>query len=223
MFFWLGIATFGGAAVVAIRWYFTRVDALGRVAPFPWLGVSLLIVLAGGLLAPSYLRARLEARLADAAGQLIGTEVEVECQSFGQAFVDTGAEFGFVPFGPDGVPERRALIKRNQCADLADYLGSNKVQPSFDHVVAVHTLTHEAIHMSGVTSEAETECMALQRDAEMARLLGAPSGGARALSVHYWQGVYPRMPEPYRSDACRPGGALDIRAPEAPWNAGRRV
>jgi hypothetical protein len=218
MLFWLGIATLVGALVVAIRWFFTRVDSLGRVAAFPWLGVGLLVLIAGGLLAPSFFRARLETRLEEAVGGLIGGTVEVECQSFGQAFVDTGAEFGYVPFGPDGVPERRTLIKRNQCADLSDYLSSDKLAPSFDQVVAVHTLTHEAIHMSGVTSEAETECIAIQRDAEMARLLGAPAGGSRALSVQYWEGVYPRMPEPYRSDGCRQGGALDVGAPEPPWS-----
>jgi hypothetical protein len=216
--FWLGIATLVGALVVAIRWFFTRVDALGRVASFPWFGVSLLVLLSAALLAPSFFRARLETRLEEAVGRLIGGTVEVECQSFGQAFVDTGAEFGYVPFGPDGVPERRTLIKRDQCADLSDYLGSDQLAPSFDQVVAVHTLTHEAIHMSGVTSEAATECTALQRDAEMARLLGAPPGGARALSVQYWEGVYPRMPDPYRSEECRQGGPLDIRAPEPPWN-----
>jgi hypothetical protein len=216
--FWLGIATLVGAVVVAIRWFFTRVDTLGRVATFPWLGVSVLVVIAGALLAPSFNRARLETRLEEAVGQLIGGAVEVECQSFGQAFVDTGAEFGYVPFGPDGVPERRTLIKRKQCADLSDYLSSDKLAPSFDHIVAVHTLTHEAIHMSGVTNEAETECIALQRDAEMARLLGAPAEGARALSVQYWQGVYPRMPDGYRSEGCGQNGPLDIGAPEPPWN-----
>ena len=218
MLFWLGIATLVVAAVVAIRWYFTRVDTLGRVAPFPWLGVSLLVLLAAALLAPSVLRARLETRLEVAVGGLIGGAVEVECQSFGQAFVDTGAEFGFVPFGPDGIPERRTLIKRKQCADLSDYLGSDKSRPSIDHVIAVHTLTHEAIHMSGVTGEAETECIALQRDAEMARLLGAPPEGARALGVRYWETIYPRMPDPYASEGCRAGGPLDIGSPDAPWN-----
>jgi hypothetical protein len=216
--FWLGVAALVGALVVAVRWFFTRVDTLGRVAAFPWFGVGFLVLSAAGLFAPSLIRERLETRLEEATGQLIGVEVEVECQSFGQAFVDTGPEFGFVRFGPDGVPERKTLIKRKQCADLSDYLDSDKTRPTFDHVVAVHTLTHEAIHMSGITSEAETECVALQRDAEMARLLGAPSEGARALSVDYWHGIYPRMPEPYRSDGCRPGGPLDIRAPDASWH-----
>ena len=49
-------------------------------------------------------------------------------------------------------------------------------------MVAVHTLTHESIHMSGVTSESATECLAVQRDAEMARLLGAPRTAASELA-----------------------------------------
>ncbi|MGI8708467.1 MAG: hypothetical protein ACR2LG_09745 [Actinomycetota bacterium] len=48
-----------------------------------------------------------------------GVPVEVECQGFGGAFVDAGAEFGYVAFGPDGVPERKTLIKREQCRDLS--------------------------------------------------------------------------------------------------------
>jgi hypothetical protein len=217
MLLWIGVALLLGAVVVAIRWFFTRIDSIGRARPFPWLGVALLVLMSGAAFTPSVLRARLEARLSDASSALIGTSVRVHCQSFGQAFVDTGAEYGFVRFGPDGVPEHETLIKRNQCRDLSDYIGSDRSDPTLEQVVAVHTLTHEAIHMSGVTGEAETECIALQRDAEMARLLGASPDGARALSVSYWTSFYPRMPDPYRTDACKQGGALDLGSPDAPW------
>ena len=37
---------------------------------------------------------------------------------------------------------------------------------------AVLTLTHEAIHASGDTSEAHTECIAIQRVPEMVQVLG---------------------------------------------------
>ena len=40
---------------------------------------------------------------------------------------------------------------------------------------------------------------------------------ALALAVSYWRTVYPRMPDGYRSSACRPGGAMDERLPDAPW------
>ena len=216
----MGVVCILGSIAVVVRWLSTRVDSLGRVAPFPWLGVGLLLVLAGAALAPSVLRARLEARLSDASSELIHADVEVHCQSFGQAFVDAGAEYGYVRFGPDGVPEASTLIKREQCRDLSDYLRSDKQDPSLEHVVAIHTLTHEAIHMSGVTNEAETECIALQRDAEMARLLGAPADAARRVATMYWVSFYPRMPEAYRSEGCRAGGPLDLRRPDPPWFPG---
>jgi hypothetical protein len=105
------------------------------------------------------------------------------------------------------VPERRTLIKRDQCAALSDYLRSDKTSPTRDEIVAVHVLTHETIHMTGITSEAETECLATQRDADMARALGASAAAARSLAASYWIGVYPRMPDTYRSVDCEgPGG-----------------
>ena len=199
---WIGLLCLAGAAVVAIRWMLARTDSLGRPRDFPALWVVLLLFLGAAFLTPWFLRMRLEDRLSEAASTLIGTEVQVHCQPFGGAFVDAGAELGYVRFGPDGVPERATLIKRQQCRDLSSYLRSDKEEPPMEHVVAVHTLTHEAMHMSGVTSESETECLAVRHDAEMARLLGASPSGADRLASSYWQLRYPRMPDAYRSENC---------------------
>lgn len=141
----------------------------------------------------------------------------MHCQSFGEAFVDAGAEQGYVAFGSDGAPERETLIKRDQCDALAGYIGSDKRSPTSDEMVAVHVLTHEAIHMSGVMDEAEAECLAVQSDAAMARALEAPANAARALARWYWNTVYPRMPPEYRSDECGRGGTMDARLPDPPW------
>ncbi|MEA2447328.1 MAG: hypothetical protein QOK47_965, partial [Actinomycetota bacterium] len=150
-----------------LHWLSHRTDSLGRSRSFPWLGFGFLLLAGVAALTPWFLRARLEARLSSAASEFIGTSVVVYCQSFGEAFVDTGAELGYVAFGPDGVPEHETLIKRQQCNDLADYVRSPVDSPTREETVAVHTLTHEAMHMSGMTSETETECVAVQRDAEM--------------------------------------------------------
>jgi hypothetical protein len=203
---WFGFLSLGLAAYLGIRWSLARYDSLGRARSFPWFSVAFFVLVGVALIAPLVLRLRLEDELEAAASQVVGREVEVHCQSFGEAFVDVGAEFGYVAFGPDGVPELKTLIKRNQCADLRDYLGSDKSAPTQGQIVAVHTLTHEAIHMSGVTNEADTECMAVQRDAEMARLLGASEAEAIALATTYWRSVWPRMPEDYRRADC-PGPA----------------
>jgi hypothetical protein len=214
---WLGIAAFAGAAVVGIRWMLRRTDVLGRPRSFPTFGIAILFLLGCSGMTPWVMRVRLEARLASAAASIAGVPVRVFCQSFGEAFIDTGSEYGYVEFGPNGVPERSTLIKRTQCNDLRSYLRSDKQTPTRSDAVAVHTLTHESIHMSGVTSESETECISVQRDAEMARNLGASLDAARSLSQLYWQVVYPAMPSGYRSDECRPGGVLDLRGPDAPW------
>src|SRR4029450_3526010 len=81
--------------------------------------------------------------------------------------------------------EAWALIKRDQCRHLAAYVRSGHGRPSRDQVVAVHVLTHEAMHLSGRLDEAVAECAAVQRDAHTARLLGAgpaEAGDARWLA-----------------------------------------
>ena len=199
---WLGLLCLLGSAGIVFRWYQRRVDSLGRRREFPWISTVALVLVGLGLFAPLVLRLWLQERLNAAASEVIGIEVEVECQSFGSAFVDAGAEFGYVAFGPDGVPERKTLIKRDQCRDLSAYLRSDKESPSGEQIIAVHTLTHEAMHMSGVTNEAETECMAVQRDADMARALGASSEAAERLANAYWTEHYPHMTSEYRSSDC---------------------
>ena len=105
-----------------------------------------------------------------------------------------------------------------QCRDLAAYLRSDKRRPTRDQV-AVHVLTHEAMHLSGRLDEPAAECAAVQRDAHTARLLGAPADAAAGLAASYWRTIYPRMPDGYRSPECRPGGAMDERLADAPWFA----
>jgi hypothetical protein len=145
--------------------------------------------------------------------------VAVRCQTLGQAVLDGGPELGYVRWRADGSPEPWALIKRDQCRHLAAYVRSDKRRPSRDEVVAVHVLTHEAMHLSGRLSEAGAECAAVQRDAHTARLLGAePADGAR-LAVRYWREVYPLMPDGYRSEQCQAGGSMDEGLGDAPWLA----
>lgn len=215
---WLGFACLAGAAFLTLKWVLDRYDSLGRLRSFPSIAVGSLVVIALAGLVPFFLRLRLEAKLEEAASAIVGVRVEVHCQAFGEAFVDAGMELGYVRFGPDGVPERRTLIKRQQCRELSDYVGGDHADFSPAEAVAVHTLTHEAMHMSGVTNEAETECLAMQRDAQMARLLGASAPDAHRLAAYYWSDVYPRMPDLYRSDACRSGGELDENLSDAPWD-----
>jgi hypothetical protein len=210
-----------GAVAVAVRWRLTgRFDTLGRPQPFPRITVALLVVLACLAAYPGVMRRREEHRLGAAASAIAGVHVKVVCQTLSSAFVDPGAEAGYVKWGPDGRPEHTAHIKWEQCSDIRRYLRSDKRHPTQAELVAVHVLTHEAVHTGGEKSESVTECKAVQRDAQTARLLGAPEAGANALAWLYWRTVYPAMPDDYRDAGCAPGGALDEKLPTSPWVAG---
>lgn len=216
-----GVAVFLAlcACFVAGRWYLTRVDEIGRRVAFPTVWVAVLALLAAGAAAPGMLRRQLEDRLSGVASTLSGRQVRVRCQAFGGAFVDVGNELGHVNYRPDGTPVAWTLIKRDQYNDLSGYLESSKRHPSFKRMLAVHVLTHEAMHFASVLDEAAAECAAVQRDAQTARLLGAAADDAAAVAATYYATVYPRMPDDYRSADCKPGGALDEGLQDAPWAA----
>jgi hypothetical protein len=218
---WLALLAVLGAGGLSVRWYVVgRRDSLGRPISFPAISVVLLVVLAAAAAYPAVSRHREERKLASVASAIAGVKVDVVCQALSGAFVDAGAEAGYVRWGPDGEPEHTAHITWEQCRELRRYLRSDKRHPTLAQLQAVHVLTHEAVHTSGVKVEALTECKAVQRDARTARLLGAPDDGARALAWGYWKTVYPNMPDDYRDGGCGPGGALDEELPTTPWLAG---
>lgn len=190
-------------------------DSLGRTSRFPAFAVSLLVVAALGCWWPVVQHHRLEARLAAAASTIARLPVTVHCQTIGEAFVDVGGESGWVAYGPDGVPEPHALLKRDICGDLASFPDAGPA--SLDQVVAVHVLTHEAMHMRGETQESAAECQAMQRDAAMARALGASPAVAAELARRYWRQVYPSLPQDYVSQACGPTGTMDELLADPPW------
>ena len=220
---WVSGALCVGAAGIAARWWGRRIDALGRPRAFPLFSVAALFLLGAATLTPWLLRVRLEHTLAGAASTIVGSSVDVHCQTAGETFTDAGADLGYVAFGPDGVPAKRTTIKWAQCRALSSYVRSGGLNPSREEMIAVHVLTHESMHMSGVRSEAESECRAMQRDARMALLLGAARSDARYLASWYWEEIYPRLSPAYRSEDCGPGKALDAGLPEPPWEAAERA
>ena len=77
--------------------------------------------------------------------------------------------------------------------------------------IAVDVLTHESFHLRGIIDEAETECRSLQAMAWTAQRLGATPEQGRAMASAQYTGMYPLMPDAYRTGACADGGALDQR------------
>jgi hypothetical protein len=158
-----------------------------------------------------------DVRMSHAASVLAGRPVHVTCQRLTGAFVDAGAELGYVMWGPDGKPVDETVLKYDTCRALYDWLGSDKQDPSRDQVVAVHVLAHESEHLAGFLDESVAECYSLQTTQEAAELLGASPAQAAALARRYAAEIYPYMPDAYRSDQCKDGGTLDLDPGSHDW------
>jgi hypothetical protein len=77
---------------------------------------------------------------------------------------------------------------------------------------ALVVLAHEAEHLrSPDASEADVECVALQRVRELVRAAGRAKPYAELMAGLAWDVGYPDMPEEYRTRQCRDGGPLDVR------------
>lgn len=213
----LSLLLLAGFLAVGLRWWLTRKDALGRDKPLPVWSLCLLLSLSVAAAIPGAQRRTQEHRLASVASRLVGHEVAVHCQSNAGALLDAGVELGYVKYDESGTPEPRTTLKREPCGDLRSYVSGDKRRPSLNQVIAVHVLTHEAMHMRGQTNEAVTECQAMQRDAATARMLGASQRQAEGLARIYWRIVYPDMPEDYRTGDCKPAGQLDEGLESPPW------
>ncbi len=94
--------------------------------------------------------------------------------------------------------------------------------------LAILTLAHEAVHLSGVVggtlasglavgdpqAEAKANCYGMQWMPYVAEQLGDSPADAQAIADYFWERIYPltRSAAPaYWSADCRPGGALDTR------------
>lgn len=101
------------------------------------------------------------------------------------------------------------------------------------YAVAILTLTHESIHLSGVVggtlpgglevgdpqAEAKANCYGMQWMSYAATRLGDTPADAHAIARYYWENIYPQArtagPPGYWSASCVPGGALDLHLPQA--------
>ncbi len=159
----------------------------------------------------------LESELTTAVRALTGdAAIHVECQGFWREFrLDNN--LGEVAFDGAGGLSKKAELRGSVCSELRGWLGSDKSNPSRDQLIAVHVLSHEAMHALGTADEARTECLAMQFDERLALLLGASPDQARELADRYWREVFPRMPNQYRGVECRPDGGLDLSPGDDLW------
>ncbi len=144
-------------------------------------------------------------------------EAYAQCQRFSGAFFYARAATGWVEYGEDGSTSPEAWLTYETCQRIRDWREGGRSAPTEQQVVAVHVLTHEAMHVKGERSEAVAECMAMQADARTVVLLGATRAQATALAQRYWSEVYPRLSDGYRTGDCRPDGPLDQAPGDGAW------
>ncbi len=192
---WLGVRAY----VAGTRPYVTLAVILTLLLPLLWTEIRWL---------------RIQAAATTAVQQLTGNpSARVHCQRAMATFLWAGADLGRVEWDePD-----RAWLTLETCQHLGTWYRSDRAEPSLDEVVAVHVLTHEAMHVAGDRNEATTECRALQRDAHTVVLLGGTPEQGSGLAERIATEVYPTMPDEYRTPECRPGGALDLTPEDDSW------
>jgi hypothetical protein len=126
-------------------------------------------------------------------------------------------------------------------APVPCYLGAGRaaapMSPAYwlgygEVAVAILTLAHESIHLSGIVggtlanglavgdpqAEAKADCYGMQWMPYVAEQLGASPADAQAIARFFWDKVYPvdQTSDPaYWSPQCVPGGALDLHLPGA--------
>jgi hypothetical protein len=143
----------------------------------------------------------------------------VHCQRLGETLTANAWEMGHVMF-EDGVPTGPAVLSYQACQDLTSYWRASareKSNPTREQVIAVHVLSHEAIHLNGVMNEAATECRAMQHDAVVAQRLGATPEQGRVLAERYASAIYPMMPSEYVTKDCVKDGPLDKTPGDGIW------
>jgi hypothetical protein len=160
---------------------------------------------------------RMQAQLASVITELADAPAAVHCQRWTQTWFDASGHVGFVPWDADGNPTGVVQISYDGCRSLRAWLNSDRNAPTPDQIDAVHVVAHEAFHIAGVHSEADTECYSVQRTAWVAQALGATAQQAADLARAYWADTYPHLPDDYRTADCHDGGRLDLDPASPMW------
>ncbi|MGH3072750.1 MAG: hypothetical protein ACRDNB_10850 [Gaiellaceae bacterium] len=108
------------------------------------------------------------------------------------------------------------------CEPLHRFFGGsyapNLNEASLDLATALVTLAHEAEHLrSPQASEAEVECVAIQRVRDLVHAAGRPRSYEDLMAGLAWDVGYPDLTEEYRTSACHNGGDLDVRPDTSVW------
>lgn len=207
----IGVLTIVAAGLVAfslIAWYrvATRRDDIdGRGFRLVVAGVvTVLAFIAGYVEVAHHLRQQLATEALEVISDVDG--IHADCERFTEELFNLTQYQGYVYYDGSNVVH----LRRNICHDLWHYAHGGQANPTEGQTIAVHVVTHEAMHINGVREEAVAECIAVQINHFVAEKLGATPAQARELQRRYYLLYYPRQRDYYISYECREGGDLDI-------------
>jgi hypothetical protein len=172
-----------------------------------------------------------ENRLALVASEVALRDVDVSCPGFWARLVEITPNSGWVDFDEHGRPSDETSLSATTCRGLERVwrgdqtsfeclLGGGCDEDTLRAVFGIVTLAHESWHLRGITSEAMTQCYAVQTTEQVAVRLGVPPADAHLIALRVAADDAAMSPGEYHSLECRPGGALD-RHPETPdWPTG---
>lgn len=142
--------------------------------------------------------------------------VSVTCQS------RLGSLFHRNKLGYVRTDDYEIRLRPDICSTLRSYIANpeqanRQAIADYDAVLALHVLTHEAMHINQEYDEVKADCQAYQRNHKMAEHLGvaAKSAAQSAIVIHRFRNTQ----HPYYSKQCEPMRALDEKLAGAVWLA----
>ena len=213
----LGMQSFGARTYLTIgllvwlAWLAVRAYVLGTR---PFVTVAIVVAVLLPMMWTEVRWLRVQSAATTAVQQLTGNrDARAHCQRALATLLWAGADLGRVEWDqPD-----KAWLTLETCQHLGSWYRSDHAEPTRDEAIAVHVLTHEAMHVDGQRNEATAECWALQRDARTVVLLGGTAAQGDTLARRILDEVYPTMTAEYQSSECRAGGALDLTPDDGTW------
>ncbi len=165
--------------------------------------------------------------LAAQAASLAGTHPEVLCWS-STNWHELAEEWSLIqvdelwPIGFADQEGGRIHLAPEICGPLHRFFsGSYAPNLNDDSLVlatALVTLAHEAEHLrSPEFTEAQVECVAIQRVRDLVRASGRKRSYEDLMTGLAWDVGYPNVPPEYRTAECHDGGALDVRPETSVW------
>jgi hypothetical protein len=165
--------------------------------------------------------------LAARAAPLAGRRPEVFCWS-STNWEELSVEWSLIqvdelyPIGFADPASARIHLAPQICEPLRRFFGGNYAPnlnaESLDLATALVTLAHEAEHLrSPGSSEAEVECVAIQRVRDLVRAAGRERPYENLMAGLAWDVGYPDEPSEYRTAQCHDGSALDVRPGTSVW------